>query len=257
MFRASRLHIALTLHLRSAVHLSSRLAVTAILATVPACLAAQNAQPPWLDVLEALPGSTLTIRGSTTIGARWSCRATGIEARVAVAGAPLHTSPIPDVRGVSIHVWVSALRCQSTLMERSMRHAMRADRDTAAQYIRGLFEIYDDVRPEHPGEAHLAGALRVAGVERNVFLRARVTPQPGGALHVESVVPMTLSAFAIEPPRVLWGAVRARDAITVEVNLRFPAPSVAKSLHHHDAASGQVRRAPSGDVLAAFPEERL
>lgn len=241
MSRDSRLHIARTLRLRSDVHLSSRLVVTAFLATVPAPLAAQNSQPPSLDVLEALPGSTLTIRGSTTIGARWSCRATGIEARVAVAGVPLHPVPIPDVRGVSIHVRVSALRCQSTLMERSMRHAMRADRDTAARYVRGRFEIYDDVRPEHPHEAHLAGALRAAGVERNVFLRARVTPQPGGGLHVESVVPMTLSAFHIEPPRVLWGAVRARDAITVEVSLRFPAPGVAKPVHHHDPASGQVR----------------
>ena len=232
------------------MHLFPLLLTTALLAATSARTAAQNshssspsASPAAsLDVLEALPGSSLTIRGSTTIGARWSCHASGVESRVAVAGVPSHPSPIPDVRGVSIYVKVAALRCQSTLMERSMRHAMRADRDTAAQYIRGLFEIYDEVRPEHPNEAHLAGALKVAGIERNVYLKARVTPQPGGALHVESVVPMTLSAFDIEPPRVLWGAVRARDAITVEVDLRYPAPGVVKPFPDHGAGDG--RRVP-------------
>ena len=104
-----------------------------------------------------------------------------------------------------------------------MRQALRADRDTAAQVISGVFEIYDDMKPVDPGEAHLAGALRVAGVQRNVFLRASIEPQVD-ALHVRSVVPLTLSSFGIVPPRVLFGAVRARDAITVEVELTYPRP---------------------------------
>jgi hypothetical protein len=122
-----------------------------------------------------------------------------------------------------IHVPVSALKCQSGMMERAMRQALRADRDTSAQYISGLFEIYDEMRPLDEREAHLAGALRVAGAQRNVFLRASIEPK-ADALHVRSVVPLSLSSFDIEPPRVLFGAVRARDAITVEVELKYPKP---------------------------------
>jgi hypothetical protein len=128
---------------------------------------------------------------------------------------------IPEVRGVTIHVPVSALKCQNGMMERAMRQALRADRDTAAQYISGLFEIYDEARPVDEREAHLAGALRVAGAQRNVFLRAFIEPQ-ADALHVRSVVPLALSDFGITAPRVLFGAVRARDAVTVEVELRYP-----------------------------------
>ena len=122
-----------------------------------------------------------------------------------------------------IHVPVSTLKCQSGMMERAMRQALRADRDTAAQHISGIFEIYDESQPLDPREAHLAGALHVAGAQRNVFLRASIEPR-ADVLHVRSVVPLTLSSFAIEPPRVLFGAVRARDAIIVEVELRYPRP---------------------------------
>lgn len=184
-------------------------------------MAPSAAAQPGMHVLDALPGSSLTIRGSTTVGARWSCHAANVESRVAV----LADSIIPAVRGVSVYVPVRALRCQSSLMERSMRHALRADRDTAALYMRGVFEIYDE-RPQSREEPHLAGALKVAGVERNVFLKATVHADADGVLTVHSLVPLTLSEFRVEPPRVLWGAVRARDAITVEVDLRYPAMPV-------------------------------
>jgi hypothetical protein len=177
-------------------------------------------------VLGALPGSSLTIRGSTTIGARWHCASSDVESHVAVAervGSD-ETSALPDVRGVTVHLPVSALRCQSAAMERAMRRALKADRDTAALAITGQFEIPDDLPPAHANERDLVGALRVAGMERNVFLRARIEYLGDGSMRVQSTVPLTLSSFGITPPRVLFGAVRARDAITVEVDLRYPRP---------------------------------
>ncbi|HET9453263.1 MAG TPA: hypothetical protein VFO66_03175 [Gemmatimonadaceae bacterium] len=175
-------------------------------------------------VLDALAGSTLTIRGSTTVGARWHCRSDGMQSRVAIADDLSPTAAIPEVRGVTVYVAVSALRCQSGPMERAMRHALRADRDTAAQHIIGRFEVPDTIPVVHPNEAHLVGGLRVAAVERGVFLHASVMPEPDGTLRVRSQIPLTLSQFRIEAPRVLFGAIRARDAISVEVDLRFPAP---------------------------------
>jgi hypothetical protein len=129
---------------------------------------------------------------------------------------------LPDVRGVTIEVPVSALRCQSGPMERSMRRALKADRDTAALNISGRFEIPDDVAPPRVGERLLVGALRVAGAERIVSLSARIVYETDGSMRVRSVVPLTLTEFGITPPRVLFGAVRARDAISVEVDLRYP-----------------------------------
>ena len=108
-----------------------------------------------------------------------------------------------------------------------MRHALNADRDTAATTISGRFEIVDEFLPQQQNQRDLVGALRVAGRERNVYLRAFVSFDADGAMRVRSVVPLTLTAFEITPPRVLFGAVRARDAITVEVELLYPRPTFA------------------------------
>lgn len=176
-------------------------------------------------MLHALPPSTMTIRGSTSVGASWHCTASGIDARVAVA-PPIDTtmSRLPDVRGIALRVPVSALRCQSGPMERAMRKTIKADVDTAAQTISGRFDIADDLPPRQPSERYLFGALKVAGVERNVYLRATIDPQADNTLRVLAEVPLALTDFGMTPPRVLFGIVRARDAVVVDVDLTYPVP---------------------------------
>lgn len=171
-------------------------------------------------VLEALPGSTLTIRGSTSVGAPWHCTAPSVSARVAVV-ANADSMALPDVRGISLHVPVATLKCQSGMMERQMRKTIRADVDTAAQYIGGRFDIQDDAPAPEPNRRFLYGAIKVAGTERNVFLDVTIDRLHGGTLHAKSRVPLALTDFGMVPPRVLFGIVRARDAVIVEVDLRY------------------------------------
>ena len=179
-------------------------------------LRAQTADEPL--AVHARPGSSLTIRGSTTIGARWHCTATDIKATAIMRDGALSLDA-HEVMWVSVDVPVWKLRCQSGPMERAMRKAMRADRDTASR-IAGHFAT-DPGRPEATRAASLVGTLTVAGVTQNVALQAETERLPDGMLRVHSTVPLTLSGFRITPPRVLFGAVRARDAISVEVNLLF------------------------------------
>jgi hypothetical protein len=179
-------------------------------------LGAQNIETPL--ALHAKPGSTLTIRGSTTIGANWHCRATNVVA-TAIMNDSTVSADAHEVRWVSVIVPISALRCQSGPMERAMRKAMRAESDPT-QRIEGQFAT-DPGRPPESRAAHLAGTLTVTGVTQNVVLSADVERRPEGMLRVRSSVPLTLSAFRITPPRVLFGAIRARDAISVEVDLVF------------------------------------
>ncbi len=103
-----------------------------------------------------------------------------------------------------------------------MQRALKADRDTAARVILGYFE-YRDAAPRSPaGEVTLAGTLRVAGIQQPVVLRSIVTESPEGVISVHSEVPLSLTNFGIVPPSYLYGAARARDAITVKVDLRYP-----------------------------------
>ena len=200
--------------------------VMLLLAAIPSAAlvipgAARNleAQP---VVLDALPGSTLTIRGSTSVGAPWHCVAYSVSARVAVmpdtSGA---ISALPDVRGIALHVPVSSMKCQSGLMEKQMRKTIRADVDTAAQHISGRFDIQDDTKPPKENQRFLYGPIKVAGTERNIFFNVTVDRLEDGTLHAKSKVPLALTEFGMVPPRVLFGIVRARDAVVVEVDLRY------------------------------------
>ena len=190
-------------------------------------LSAQTA-PAGTVAIDAAAGSSLTIRGSTTIGARWHCTSAEITSTVTLSVEPSGDGepPLTTVRGVTIRVPVSGLRCQSGPMERAMRHAMRADQDSASTVIMGRFaaHVSSVVHPTEVSGAHLDGTLTVAGVERPVVLVASIQPQPDCSILVRSSLPLTLSTFAISPPSLLFGTVRARDEITIEVDLRYSKP---------------------------------
>ena len=195
-------------------------AVVLWLAVIPSVARDLHAQQPPV-VLEALPGSTLTIRGSTSVGAPWHCVASDVTARVAVVPQSADSAALPDVRGIALHVPVSSLKCQSGLMERQMRKTIRADVDTAAQHISGRFDIQDETKPPKENQRFLYGPIMVAGTERNIFFNVTVDRVDDGTLHARSRVPLALTDFGMVPPRVLFGIVRARDAVIVEVDLRY------------------------------------
>ncbi len=170
--------------------------------------------------LKALRGSALIIRGSTTVGKGWSCTSTSLASTVILREGTGIVAPA-SIQTVSIVVPVSSLRCQSGAMERAMRKAMRSD-DPANAAIVGAFTAHPAKDTTAANTAHLEGSLTVAGVQRAVSLEAPVAAM-ADILNVQSRIPLTLSQFNITPPRVLFGAVRARDAITVDVALLFQA----------------------------------
>jgi hypothetical protein len=201
------------------IHQMKRLAILVLL-VLPVSARGQRIDEP--VAIHARPGSTLTIRGSTTIGARWHCGAANVRATAVMSD----TAVSPDaheVRWVTVVVPVSDLKCQSGPMDRAMRKAMRADGDSV-RVIEGHFTT-DPGQPDSSRARHLLGTLTVSGVTQQVAFGSAVDRLPDGMLRVRSTIPLTLSGFQVTPPRVLFGAVRARDQITVEVDLTFPAPA--------------------------------
>ena len=170
--------------------------------------------------LRALPGSSLTIRGSTSIGASWHCSAPDVRAS-AMLDAATTTFSVETIRAVSVRVPVWTLKCQSGAMERAMRKALRAETDTSSAIIGDFTSPPPTLLGDSTHGARLEGTLTVAGVTQPVRLDVTAR-QRGNAVGVESTLPLTLSGFSITPPRVWFGAIRARDRITVEVDLRFP-----------------------------------
>jgi hypothetical protein len=174
--------------------------------------AASGAQDSVAAVLVAsLPTSTMTIRGSTTVGAHWSCTATNVRAEAILPGAEQRASTAALV--VSVMVPVYSLRCQNAPMERAMRQALRAEGDSSSA-IRGHFAGHapdarstgtgtsalasaSAARSAASGAARLDGTLAVAGVERIVVFQAVFALSPDGFLRVQTSVPLRLTSFGI------------------------------------------------------------
>lgn len=169
--------------------------------------------------LHALSGSTLTIRGSTTIGAHWSCTANDVASTATMKAGARGFSP-EGLATVSIAVPVFSLRCQSAAMERAMRKAMRAETDSTSAIV-GNFSASSGAVGHAESGTRLDGALTVAGERRSVVLDVALSGMSDSTFRVQSTLPLLLSSFRITRPRVLFGMVRARDAITVEVDLLF------------------------------------
>ena len=197
-------------------------AVLLVVLLTPAGVRGQRAEP---VALHARAGSTLTIRGSTTIGARWQCGASNVSA-TAVMGDTAVSPDAHEVRWVTVIVPVTALKCQSGPMDRAMRKAMRADLDTT-RLIEGYFTT-DPGRPDSSRAKHLLGNLTVSGVTRTVAFGSEVVRLADGMLRVRSTIPLTLTGFQVTPPRVLFGTVRARDQISVDVDLTFPTSAIPR-----------------------------
>jgi hypothetical protein len=200
-----------------------RARLCAVLVAVAASTHTVGAQGRGLkEPLAALPGSTLTIRGSTTLGAHWSCTATDIAAVAGLdEGATAFTAEA--VRTVSVNVLVYALRCQSAAMERAMHKAMRAESDSSSAIV-GHFASHLTRNGREPGGAHLDGTLIVAGVQRAVVFDVVGEQLSDRVFRVQCSVPLALSEFKISPPGTLFGRIRARDSIAVEVDMRFARP---------------------------------
>lgn len=208
------------------------------LLTVSGLLAGSLAAAP-RTVLGAGPGSVVTLEGSSNV-TEWRCRGTAIDARMIVAATAEHIHAVIDrVEDGNVGAWlddpsagrfptpefhltipVSTFRCGNRIMESDMRRALKADRhpDVAFRFVGLRGGIEHDI-DGHLYRARIAGELTMAGATRPIELTitARRSPRRTFLLHAE--LPLRMTAFGIAPPTALFGAIRARDELTVRFDL--------------------------------------
>lgn len=190
-------------------------------------------------------GSTVRLDGTTTIRASWRCtsdrpdaameldgRRAGAAEAVVGGAAPTETA-VHAVQRISLRVQASDLDCGNPMASRALRKALRA------QDVIGEFRLV-------PGSASSArsvrvqGQLTVAGVTRDVTMDVATTWDADGSVRASGELPLRLSDFNIEPPRVLFSAVRASDRLKVTFDLRLGVPPAERAgmIAHRSAANG-------------------
>lgn len=189
--------------------------------------------------LIAAATSAVVLEGSSNV-TDWQCRGTSIDARVVIATSPDHINEVIDrIEGGNVHVWTSDLtqaslpepefdltipvasfRCGNRVMESDMRRALKANTHPAVRF--SFREVRRGIRHDvATGLYHavVVGDLTLAGVTRTIDLTVSAERLSRSAFRVRAFVPLRMTDFGITPPSALFGAIRARDSLTVQFEL--------------------------------------
>lgn len=192
-----------------------------------------------LTQLTAGAGSAVVLDGSSNVTG-WRCRGTSIHARMVVATSPDHINEVIDrIEDGNIGVWMSnpsrgsfaapdfdlavpvaAFRCGNRVMESDMRRALKADAHPAVRF--SFRELRGGIRHDLDTglyRAAITGDLTLAGVTRTIELTVSAQRLSRTSFRIRAELPLRMTDFSVTPPSALFGAIRARDGLTVHFDL--------------------------------------
>lgn len=203
-----------------------------ILLAVPA-LGGEN------TILSAGPASQLVLEGSSNV-APWRCKGTTLDARMDVAAplsrinhlidriedgniVPLMANPASarfPQPAFQLRVPVTALRCGNGKMERDLYTALRGTEHPAIEFrftelVGGINHDIDEARYH----AKISGVLSLAGVARAIRIDVEAQRVDANTFRLRARLPLKMTAFGITPPTALFGAIKARDDLSVKFDL--------------------------------------
>ena len=180
----------------------------ALLLLIPACAGARTVKPE----------GYLRVEGDSTLHT-WSSTATvvlidlapsaeGADAAAAVAAGAL--------KSLELSVPVADLKSGENGLDKNMRKAMNADKHPAVSFkLLGwdLGKPADGVL-----QASATGELTINGTTKAVSLALQLRPQ-AGSVSVRGSHDLKMSDYGIPPPKLMMGAIKVRDAVTVRFDL--------------------------------------
>lgn len=183
--------------------------------------------------------SAVLLEGSSNV-ATWRCRGTSMDADMRVEASAEHINAVIDrIEDGNIAAWMSdpsrgrfpapdfhlqvpvaSFRCGNRVMEGDMRRALKAGDHPRVEFtFRALRSgIHHDL---DTGLYHatIAGVLSLAGQTRPVNVAVSAQRVSSTSFRIRAVLPLQMTDFGVTPPTALFGAIRARDALTVTFDL--------------------------------------
>lgn len=195
--------------------------------------------------LTAAAESVVVLDGSSNV-AGWRCSGTSIDAMMLVATTPEHLNEVLDrVEDGNIAVWmarpssgrfptpefrlripVTTFRCGNRIMESDMRRALKADQHAFVEFVfRQLQGGVEHDIDSNEYRASLVGELTLAGVTRTIVLELSAQRLSRTRFRFRSELPLRMTQFGVTPPTALFGAIKARDQLTVRFDLTLEVQS--------------------------------
>lgn len=147
-----------------------------------------------------------TVSGNSTIRG-WTCTVTGSAQVTEGSGAP--APGLSDgVQSVSLTVHVPDFQCPDDEMREHLLEAMRAEEYPEITFSLDGYEVSGQ-------NAATTGQLTILDTTRPVNVPLSVAPSGSGA-RIEGEIPLDMTEYGVEPPRVMLGLLVVRPQIRIQ-----------------------------------------
>jgi len=186
--------------------------------------------------------SRLWLEGTSNVR-NWTCRATSMEALIAIDAASAdsrdNVAVAKSLRGVDVIVPVRMLKCGDRHMEANMYTALKAPDLPAMSYIVADFELTPTLTDDGL-TIEATGKMSIAGMERPVSMTVKTERLPDGTRRARGTVPIRMSDFGVVPPRPWFGMLRTGDKVMVQFEI-FVSPQALASAQREAASRSQLQ----------------
>ena len=176
--------------------------------------------------------SRITLQGTSNVS-RWNCSGSTMNGKFELAAARSDVERYLNERNVAIEpqeggaevrveVPISGIDCGNRVMERDLRNALRASQHPFIHFRYDALRTtvqYDE--KTHQYTAKVAGTIELAGETRSLEMPLVAETGASGRLRVRTNLAVKMSDFGITPPTAMFGMIRARNELRVELELQL------------------------------------
>lgn len=164
---------------------------------------------------EALkPEGFLRVEGDSTLH-KWSAVADVVQLDLEPAPGltPAAAVAAGKVKSMKLTIPVAQLTSGEKGLDKNMRKAMKAEKFPEVVYDLGAASVDAATL-----SGSTTGQLTIAGEKREIAMQVVVVSHDG-AVAVRGNYELKMSDFGIEPPKLMMGAIKVKDAVTVRFDL--------------------------------------
>lgn len=165
-----------------------------------------------------LPQSKLWVDGTSSVRS-FSCKATDFN--VDLDAGPGFTAAVlagqKAVKTVTVTVPAAKLDCGNGTMNDHMRESIKAQEAPTIQFkLTGY-----DIAPKDGGTATgtLKGALTLGGATHDIEIPVTASNKGDGTLDVTGTYPLSLKAFGLKAPSLMFGRIKVGDVVKVNFDM--------------------------------------
>ena len=165
------------------------------------------------NALTLQPGSRAWVEGTSTVRS-YRCETSRVEGSAAMENATTTLAQIAAApRRGEISIQVASLDCRNGTMNGHLRRALKAEENPAIRFRATSIQVTPG--GDSQATVRMSGPLTIAGGTQAVSIDATATREANGALRVRGSKQLDMTDFGVQPPRLMMGTMRVRDAVTV------------------------------------------